>query len=121
MKHVMKSVLALLLLICVFASCNTGGNTPQSTTDPDAETKQPTEEELYPEPIKQLLANNQPYSLEFTSNEDGTCYVSRLYLNNRYETAFDIIIPETSPAGDTVTGLDLGDSFDSLYGIVPKF
>jgi len=80
-----------------------------------------SEEDLYPEPVKQLLTNNQPYSLEFVSNGDGTCYVSKLYLNNRYETAFDIIIPEQSPTGDTVTGIDFGDSLTSPNDIVPRF
>ena len=80
-----------------------------------------SEEDLYPEPVKQLLTNNQPYSLEFVSNGDGTCYVSKLYLNNRYETAFDIIIPEQSPTGETVTGIDFGDSLTSPYDVIPKY
>ena len=91
--------------------------TVQLTTIPT----EPKEEDFYPEPIKQLLAENQPYSLEFVSNGDGTCYVSCLYLNNQYETEFDIIIPEKSPAGDTVTGIDFGDSLTSPYDVIPKY
>ena len=128
--RILKSILAILLLVCVFASCAADFNwdpagsadgTTEFTTDSSAQPDEPTEEDLYPEPVKQLLAENKPYSLEFTSNGDGTCYVSRLYLNNRYETAFDIIIPEKSPTGDTVTGIDLGDSLTSPYDVVPMF
>lgn len=118
MKHIMKSVLAIFLLVVLLASCRNLNTNDTDTTTPPTE---PPEEEFYPEPIKQLLANNQPYSLEFTSNGDGTCYVSRLYLNNRYETAFDIIIPETSPAGDVVTGIDLGDSLTNPLDVAPLY
>ena len=124
--RIVKSILAILLLTCVFASCAPESNLePQipeaSTTEPTSTPKEPTEEDLYPEPIKQLLAENKPYSLEFVSNGDGTCYVSKLYLNNRYDTAFDIIIPEKSPAGDTVTGIDLGNSLTNPSDVVPLF
>lgn len=121
MKHIMKSVLALLLLVVMLASCNVGGKNTEPTTEPTTTPAEPTEEDRYPEPIKQLLAENNPYSLEFTSNGDGTCYVSRLYLNNRYETMFDIIIPEKSHVGDVVTGIDLGDSLTNPYDVVPKY
>ena len=96
--------------------------TVQETTTPEETLPEElTEEDLYPEPIKQLLAENEPYSLEFVSNGDGTCYVSKLYLNNRYEAAFDIIIPDKSPAGDVVTGIDLGDSLTNPEDIIPKY
>ena len=121
MKHIMKSVLAFLLLVVMLASCNSGGNTTTPTTEPTTPPVAPTEEDRYPEPLKQLLAENKPYSLEFTSNGDGTCYVSHLYLNNRYETAFDVTIPEKSPAGDTVTGIDLGDSLTFPGEMLPKY
>lgn len=135
--RIMKSVLAILLLVCILTSCNLSfvsdlvsqiipeHSTPETTTEstPESNTTpaEPTEEDFYPEPIKQLLANNQPYSLEFTSNGDGTCYVSRLYLNNQYETMFDVIIPEKSPTGDVVTGIDLGDSLTNPHDVVPKY
>lgn len=127
--RILKSVLAILLLVCMFASC-AKTPTPEApspatqditTTSTVEEPKEPTEEDLYPEQIKQLLAGNKPYSLEFTSNGDGTCYVSRLYLNNQYKTAFDIVIPEKSPAGDTVTGIDLGNSLTDPGDVVPLF
>ena len=58
--------------------------------------------------------------MEYTSNGDGTCYVSKLYLNNRYTTEFDIIIPETSPAGELVTGIDLGEPYKTLRTLLPQ-
>ena len=48
--------------------------------------------------------NNEPEcskGLEFTSNGDGTCYVSGIGTC----TDLDIVIPETSPDGDTVTSI----------------
>ncbi len=93
----------------------------ESTTEPTLAIPEPKEEDFYPEAVKQLLAKNEPYSLEYTSNGDGTCYVSKLYLNNRYTTEFDIIIPETSPAGDLVTGIDWGYFPDSFGPLLPKF
>jgi len=39
--------------------------------------------------------------LEFTSNQDGTCYISGIGTC----TSSKILIPPTSPNGDTVTGL----------------
>ena len=40
--------------------------------------------------------------LEFTSNGDGTCYVSGI---GEQATATHVIVPEKSPAGDKVTGI----------------
>lgn len=124
--RIMKFVLVFLLLAVMLASCNQDPN-PQptvpdeTTTEPSTQPQQPSEEDSYPAPIKQLLAENKPYSLEFTSNGDGTCYVSKLYLNNQYKTAFDIIIPEKSPTGDTVTGIDLGDSITPTKDVLPMY
>lgn len=135
MKTTFKIAIFLCLIVCVLllaVSCNQKDETSETTnqeTTTTQETTTPeetlpeelTEEDLYPEPIKQLLAENKPYSLEFVSNGDGTCYVSKLYLNNRYETEFDVIIPEKSPAGDVVVGIDLGDCLTDPVDIVPIF
>ena len=135
MKSTFKIAIFLCLIVCVLllaVSCNQKDETSETTnqeTTTTQETTTPeetlpeelTEEDLYPESIKQLLAENKPYSLEFVSSGDGTCYVSKLYLNNRYETEFDVIIPEKSPAGDVVTGIDLGDSLTNPEDIIPKY
>lgn len=130
MKNIFKIATLFCLTVCVLllaVACKENDEPMETTTNQKTTTpKEPPREELaeedfYPAPIKQLLSGNKPYSLEFVSNGDGTCYVSKLYLNNRYETAFDIIIPEKSPAGDIVTGIDLGDSLTSPYDVVPLF
>ena len=130
MKNIFKIAILLCLTVCILlltVACKKENEplettTTQETTAPEETLPEElTEEDLYPEPIKQLLAENKPYSLEFTSNGDGTCYVSQLCLNNRYETEFDVIIPEKSPAGDVVTGIYLGDSITAPGSVVPKF
>ena len=141
MKSTFKIAIFLCLIVCVLllaVSCNQKDETLETTTTQETtaaqettttqETTTPeetlpeelTEEDLYPEPIKQLLAENKPYSLEFVSNGDGTCYVSKLYLNNRYETEFDVIIPEKSPAGDVVVGIDFGDCLTDPADVIPQ-
>ncbi len=55
-----------------------------------------------------------PYELEYVSNDDGTCLV-RILTNSNNQELYDIVIPETSPDGDRVTGL-----LDSFYSGVPK-
>lgn len=120
MKHIIKAVLAIFLLVAMLTACDLSSILPFQFEDFTTEPVD-SEEALYPEPIKQLLAENKPYSLEFVSNGDGTCFVSRLYLNNRYNTPFDVIIPERSPAGDIVTGIDLGDSITDPSDVIPKY
>ena len=135
MKGTFKTTILLCLTICILlltVACKKENEpvetttaqetTAQETTAPEETSPEElTEEDLYPEPIKQLLAENKPYSLEFVSNGDGTCYVSKLYLNNRYEAAFDIIIPDKSPAGDVVTGIDLGTLLTSPLNMFPQY
>lgn len=120
MKRIIKSVLAIFLLVAMLTACDLLSILPFQFEDFTTEPVD-SEEALYPEPIKQLLAENKPYSLEFVSNGDGTCFVSRLYLNNRYNTPFDVIIPERSPAGDIVTGIDLWESLTDPYDVIPKY
>ncbi len=47
-------------------------------------------------------APEEPYTISYTSNDNGTCYVSEVRLNNKCES-ISVVIPETSPDGDTVT------------------
>lgn len=47
-----------------------------------------------------------PYRLEFASNGDGTCIVNRVDVNILYEKPFTLSIPEKSPEGDTVIGMN---------------
>ena len=94
MKSTFKIAIFLCLIVCVLLlaiSCNQKDETLE-TTNQETTT---SEEDFYPEPIKQLLAENKPYSLEFVSNGDGTCYVAGIGTC----TDTDIVIPSTSPEG----------------------
>ena len=116
--RIVKVVFAVFLLMGMLASCS---QPPNNTTELPLTAEKLLEEHCYSEQIRQLLAKNEPYSLEFVSNGDGTCYVSKLYLNNLYASPFDIIIPEKSPAGDVVTGIDLGESITDPVDAIPKY
>lgn len=49
------------------------------------------------------ISMGKPYELTFTSNGDGTCYVSEIEINPAYRQDFVLEIPNTSPDGDRVT------------------
>ncbi len=51
-------------------------------------------------------AAQNPYTLTFTSHGDGTCTV-HVAINDNSTALYDLEIPAKSPAGDTVTELDL--------------
>ena len=53
------------------------------------------------EVLNNVINDGSNERFEFTSNGDGTCYVSR-YFDYGYT---DIVIPSTSPAGDSVTSI----------------
>lgn len=69
-----------------------GYEEPQKTEASETTAEITTEEETTAEPT---------YELAFTSNGDGTCYVSGLGTYRRDE----VDIPTLSPAGDVVTGI----------------
>ena len=56
------------------------------------------------------------YSIEFVSNGDGTCYVSNIINSYECEEQYELVIPEKSPAGDTV--IEIRTWFEST--IVPR-
>ena len=51
----------------------------------------------------------QPYTLTYVSNGDGTCYVSQITTYDAYQEDFTLEIPEKSPAGDRVTAVRCPD------------
>lgn len=58
--------------------------------------------------LLKILADDEefvPYELTFTSNGDGTCYVSAITINPKCIDKFVLEIPETSPEGDKVTAV----------------
>ena len=127
MKNIFKIATLFCLTVCVLllmAACNTKDETPQTTTNeettsPEITTPEETsEEDLYPEPVKQLLAENQPYSLEFTSNGDGTCTVSS---SSTKLDEGELVIPATAPNGDTVTEIgDFKNCMKLTSVVIPK-
>ena len=62
-----------------------------------------------------------PYSLEFTSNGDGTCRVTGVKINRSYRELFVLEIPEKSPEGETVVAIDWGNAFDDIKRSVPNY
>jgi hypothetical protein len=72
---------------------------------------------VYNSPVLYKYANGQYKalvtngSLRYTSNEDGTCYVSGLEVYHNSE----IVIPSVSPAGDTVNAIGEGAFWGNLF------
>ncbi len=54
------------------------------------------------------------YVLSYISNGDGTCRV-KIVTSDHNKTAFDVVIPEKSPDGDTVVALE--SDFDTPFSI----
>ena len=52
--------------------------------------------------------DGKPYHLYFLSNGNGTCTLKYVTVDPSFEGDYVLEIPETSPAGDTVTAIDLG-------------
>ncbi|MBQ5362765.1 MAG: hypothetical protein IIU63_05395 [Clostridia bacterium] len=67
------------------------------------------------------FADGEPYRLYFLSNGDGTCTLKYITTNPAYEGNFTIEIPQTSPAGDTVTAIDVDQPKRRVKGQIPDF
>ncbi len=67
------------------------------------------------------FAEGEPYRLYFLSNGDGTCTLKYITTNPAYEGNFTIEIPQTSPAGDTVTAIDVDQLTRRVKGQIPDF
>lgn len=57
-----------------------------------------------------MFVDGKPYHLYFISNGDGTCTLQYITADPMYAQNYVIEIPETSPAGDTVTAIDIQQS-----------
>lgn len=107
----------LLAALMLFSACITGkGDIKETDTDTETATITETEEteteagiptkpDLPELDSYQGMTPDVPYTLQFQSNGDGTCVVSRITTNLLYEGTYIIEIPETSPDGDTVVGV----------------
>ena len=56
---------------------------------------------------KDSFPDGKPYHLYFLSNGDGTCSLRYITTDPANEQDYVIEIPETSPAGDTVTASEI--------------
>lgn len=91
-NHVRAASLALSLLLAIggLVGCEIGGTTETETNEHRGEDTKP----------------NAPYVLDYESNGNGTCSVLiRTNSANTPENLFDIVVPETSPDGERVTGM----------------
>ena len=82
-----------LLLFCtiLLVACNAGDGEIPTDTDFESESESDV--------CNKLL----PYDLKYTSNGDGTCYVSEILTNPLYTDSFVMTIPATAPNGDKIT------------------
>lgn len=92
-KHILPLLLAIVMLSTSLVGCDRNDSGDAETTDA-AETKTTDEGE------------NALYTLTFTSNGDGTCYVSHIdFQENADDREITLVFPEKSPEGDTVTAI----------------
>ena len=61
---------------------------------------------------------DEPYSIEYVSNGDGTCKAA-VTMNSLYREEFELNIPDKSPDGDTVTEVDFAQPFEAVYTSFP--
>jgi hypothetical protein len=94
----------IILLVCmsVMTSCD-------KTEKPDVSTNETEESTVCVD----------PEGLRFVSNGDGTCYLEGVYSLDHVET-LKVTVPEVSPAGDTVTGIQGIGSHDIVPDVLLK-
>lgn len=86
----------------------------------EAPTETPTEADTTPyfDPATldidtyQGMTPDIPYTIQYQSNGDGTCTVSNIIINILYQGDIIIEIPETSPDGETVIGMDISTNYN---------
>ncbi len=59
---------------------------------------------------EEIFEDGEPYHLYFLSNGDGTCSLKYITTDPNFEGDFVLEIPETSPKGDVVTAIDIGQA-----------
>ncbi|MBQ7317292.1 MAG: hypothetical protein IJW90_09280 [Clostridia bacterium] len=66
-----------------------------------------------PEPKEyQGMTADVPYQLSYYSYGDGTCIVNGITANILYKGEYTVEIPETSPDGDTVIGIEIHPTYN---------
>ena len=98
--------LSLVLLCACFVGCGTPGEGGQESGETS---EQDTREDLFKDLTeKDSFTDGKPYHLYFLSNGDGTCTLKYITTDPACTEDFEIDIPAVSPAGDTVTAVDVG-------------
>ena len=82
-----RKIATLLLLLPLLLSCSAFPNLGLGDLDPN---------------VSKEFPNGEAYLLSYTSNGDGTCYVSDLRVNPAATGPIAVTIPATSPDGDRV-------------------
>ena len=149
-KFKMLTIIVYLLIVCIlFVSCNNQDDlnkddqSDESATETqglesesgDQSVELPAESQSDPQgvesssddqsnetspEIKISVQDFKNYSLEFVSNGDGTCYVSKIINTYECEEQYELVIPEISPDGDTVTEVRASLNFSILPSIILK-
>ena len=108
--RVWLSVIALLLTAIIIVSC--AGNAITQTES--SETSEPEAEKI-------ITFGDTPYEFTFVSNGDGTCIITDVLTDYFHEGKYDLVIPETSPAGDKVVEVDLAGMNTLQEIILPPY
>ncbi len=115
---VLTFFLALMLLCGCFVGCEVEKDVQQDISE---STEQDAKEDLFKDlKIEDSFADGKPYHLYFLSNGDGTCALKYVTVNPENEQDFVLEIPETSPAGDTVTSVDIVQDASAAFGKDPS-
>ncbi len=126
--------LALCLVLCLLCTSFVGcdGDTapsddtaPSSDIAPGGDTADGTEQTLVDPLLDSLefhesFEDGKPYHLYFDSNGDGTCTLRAITTNPASSEPFALEIPESSPAGDTVTAIDLDCAAHGSYDLTGR-
>ena len=105
-KHFSKIAILLVICLCLplFAACDKNDKTSaEEFSETEAKTERMTENETETETETETEAVQYSQGLEFTSNGDGTCYVSGIGTC----TDTDLVVPPVSPAGDAVIAIGI--------------
>lgn len=97
-------------------------NEATETQEPDTSIETGTETEAETEPYfdpstldldtYQGMTPDIPYTIQYLSNGDGTCTVNNIIINILYQGDITVEIPETSPDGETVVGMDISTNYN---------
>ena len=101
-------ILAMTMLLVGCHLNEDGGSKQEDEGSKQEDEGSKQEDRIYcPELTAEETFGEEPYHLFFQSNGDGTCKVKAITINPKNDQGFDLEIPDKSPAGDTVTAVNL--------------